>query len=162
VLALGLEEELGLVELDLAHQQLADAGRLLGGQPPGPAVGDVPVGSKGAEVHPGGDVAWLQLEADPGRREGAAADLVGQRVVAEQAEVAGARPGGDAAGDGVVQAKGALAGHPVEVGGVGLGELGAAFDGPVAAEPVHHQQEGLAALGPGHLGHHGLGGERLG
>ena len=161
VLPLGLEEELDPVELDLAHQQLADGGRLLGGQPAGPAVGDDPVGVQGAEVDPGGHVAGLELEADAGRRQGAPADLVGERVVAEQAEVAGARPGGDAAGHRVVEAQGALAGQPVEVGGAGLGELGAALGGPVAAEAVHHQQEGLHALGPCHLGHDGLGGEAI-
>src|SRR5215217_7254298 len=156
VLALGLEEELGPLQGDLAHQQVADGGRLLGGQAAGPAVGDDAVVVEGAEVDPGGDVAGLELEADAGRGQGAAADLVGERVVAEQAEVAGARAGGDAPGDRVVQAQRALAGQPVEVGGVGLGELGAALGGAVAAEAVHHQQEGLLALGPGHLGHDGL------
>jgi hypothetical protein len=160
VLALRLEEELGPVELDLADQEVADAGRLLGGQPAGPAVGDGPVGGQGAEVDPGGHVAGLELEADAGRRQGAAADLVFQGVVAEQAEVAGPRAGGDAPGDRVVEPQRALAGQPVEVGGVGLGELRAPLGGPVAAEAVHHQQEGLLALGPCHLGHDGLGGER--
>ena len=162
MLPLGLEEELGLVELDLARQQLADAGRLFGGQPSGPAVGDDPVGVQGAEVDPGGDVARQELEADAGRRQGAPADLVGERVVAEQAEVAGARPRCDAAGDRVVQPQGALAGQPVEVGGAGLGELGAALGGAVATQAVHDQQQGLLALGPCHLGHDGLVGEGRG
>jgi hypothetical protein len=30
-----------------------------------------PVGVQGAEVDPGGHVAWLELEADPGRGQGA-------------------------------------------------------------------------------------------
>jgi hypothetical protein len=160
VLALGLEEELDPVELDLADQELADGGGLLGGEAAGAAVGDGAVGVEGAEVDPGGHVAGLELEADAGRGQGAPADLVFQRVVAEQAEVAGAGPGGDAPGDRVVEPQGALAGQPVEVGGVGLGELGAPLGGPVAAEAVHHQQERLLAFGPCHLGHNGLGGER--
>ncbi len=76
-----------------------------------------PSASRVQKLHPGGHVARLELEADAGRRQGAAADLVGERVVAEQAEVAGARPGGDAPGHRVVEAQGALAGQPVEVGG---------------------------------------------
>ena len=121
---------------------------------------DAAVAVEGGEVDPGGDVARAQLEADAGGRQRPPADLVGERVVAEQPEVAGAGPRGDAAGDRVVQAEGAFAGQPVEVGRARLGQLRAALDGAVAAEAVHHQQQRLVALWSGHLGHDGLGGER--
>jgi len=159
VLALGPDEELGAVQAHLAGEQLADGGRLLGRQPAGAAVGDPAVVGEGGEVDARGHVARLQLEADPGGRERPAADLVGERVVAEQAQMTGAGPGRDAAGDRVVQAEGALAGEPVEVGRARLGQLGTSLDGPVAAQAVHDQQQRLAALGPGHLGHDGFSGE---
>jgi hypothetical protein len=160
VLALGADEQLGAVQAHLAGEQLADAGRLLGGEPAGAAVDDPAIAGEGGEVDARGHVAGLQLEADPGGRQSAAADLVGERVVAEQSQVPGAGPGRDPAGDGVVQAQGALAGEPVEVGRSRLGQLGAPLDGPVAAEAVHDQQQRLAALGPCHLGDDGFSGER--
>src|SRR4029453_11371444 len=63
----GGEKERGPGEPDPAHQQVAEGGRLFGGQPAGPAVGDDAVAVEGAEVDPGGHVARLELEADAGR-----------------------------------------------------------------------------------------------
>ena len=60
------------------------------------AIGNVALGVDRAEVGADGDVAFLDFEADAGGFECAAADHVLERVVAEEAEVAGTAAGADA------------------------------------------------------------------
>ena len=86
----------------------------------------LPLGVERAEVGADGDVAVLEFEADAGGFEGAAADHVLQRVVAEQAEVAGAAAGADAGQHGDAAAEDADFGERVEVRRVGRFELGQA------------------------------------
>ena len=100
---------LHLAELD------GERGAFFAGDAAGAAVGDVAGGVERAEVGADGDVAVFELEADAGGFEGAAADEVLQRVVAEQAEVAGAAAGADAGRDGDAAAADAVAGERVEV-----------------------------------------------
>ena len=69
------------------------------GDAAGAAIGDVAGGVERAEVAADGDVAFVQLEADAGGFERAAADQVLERIVAEEAEVAGAAAGADAGQD---------------------------------------------------------------
>ena len=82
-----------------------------------------PCGVDRAEVGADGDVAVLQFEADAGGFEGAAADHVLQRVVAEEAEVAGAAAGADAGQHRDAAAEDAGFGERVEIRRVGRFEF---------------------------------------
>ena len=89
----------------------------------------------------------LQLEADAGGFEGAAADEVLQRVVAEQAEVARAAAGADAGQHGNAAAADAALDQRVEIGRVGRFELGeAAGLLRQAAEAVGDVQDDLGVV----------------
>jgi hypothetical protein len=104
---------------DLHFAQLDRERRaLFAGDAAGAAVANFAGGVERAEVRADGDVAFFELEADAGRFEGAAADEVGDRIVTEQAEVAGTAAGGDAGGDGDAAATDAFAYELVEVGGL--------------------------------------------
>ena len=71
----------------------------LGGDAPGAAIGDPAAAVDGAEVAAGGQVVRPQVEIDAQRLQHAAPHRVGERVVAEQAEVAGPAAGGDSGRD---------------------------------------------------------------
>ena len=107
----------------------------------------LPAGVERAEVGADGDVALFELEADAGGFERAAADEVLQRVVAEQAEVAGPAAGADAGQHGDAAAEDAALGERVEVGRVGRFELGqAARLLRQAAEAVGHVHDDLGVV----------------
>ena len=112
------------------------------GDSPGPAVGDVAGLVDGAEVQPGGHVAVLQRELHAQGAEHAAADLVDQRVVAEQAQVPRPAAGRDAGGHRArAGRRRAAAGQGVEVGLLGLLQGGALAGVVAVAQAVHHQQD---------------------
>jgi hypothetical protein len=96
-------------------QQRAHLDAALGRRPAGAAVADLARLVDRAEVAADGDVLGPDLEVDAQRFEDAAADAVLERVVAEQAEVAGAAAGGDARQDRDAHAADAFAGQRVEV-----------------------------------------------
>ena len=77
-------------------QLLNDLKTLLGGNAAGASIGDQAVGPERAEVAAGGHIVWPQLKANAGGLKGATADFEGQRIVAEEPEMAGAGPRRDA------------------------------------------------------------------
>ncbi len=79
-----------------AHKFFARFGR----DAAGAAVGDNAFGVERGEIRAGADVAGLQFHAEAERLDDAATDLKFQRVVAEQAEMAGPAAGRDAGRDG--------------------------------------------------------------
>ena len=87
------------------------------------------------------------LEVDAECFEHAAADLVFERIVAEQAEMAGAAAGRDAGQDGRATGRRRLRGPGVEVGGACGFEFGLAaeFEGQTA-EPVGNDRTILVPL----------------
>ena len=147
VLALVTEEHLDAGDRHAGLQLVDDDLRFGIGDAPGAAVGDGAVGVEGGEVAAGGDVAGAQLEVEAGGGERAAPELELLGVVAEQAEVAGARAGGDAGADRFDHARGALAHELVEVRGVRLFELGAVVGVGVPAQTVHHDEQDLRVGG---------------
>ena len=166
VLTLVPEEDLHAWHVHRVLEPLDDGLRLGVGDAPGAPVGDRAVGRQRGEVAAGGDVAGLELEVEAGGRQRAATELELLGVVAEQAEVAGARPGRDARPDGLEEAGAAVGGEPVEIGGDGLLELGAVLGVGVAAEAVHHDEEdlgvgGLDEVGQVHALHANQGAERV-
>ncbi len=93
VLRLGFNEELDPRRCRDLTQPCDEPPVLPGLDAPRPAVGDVAVGIEGAEVEARRHVAGLEREVDAHGGKHAAADLVLGRVVAEEAQVAGARAG---------------------------------------------------------------------
>ncbi len=124
-----------------------DLQRLVVGQAPGPAVGDAALGVEGGQVAAGGDVAGSDLDLQAGRRQRPPAQLELDRVVAEEGHVGGPGSGRDAGADGVVEAQAAGRGQGVEVGGVGLLQLGAPVGGGEAGQAVEHHQHDFARRG---------------
>jgi len=90
---------------------------------------------EGGQVAARRNVAGLELDVEAGRRQRAPAELVLERVVAEQPEVTGARPWRDAGADGLDQAGRARRRQPVEVRRLGFLQLAASRRRGVPAEP---------------------------
>ena len=147
MLTLVPEEDLHARHAHRGLEPLDDGLRLGVGNAPGAPVGDRAVRRQCGEVAAGGDVAGFQLEVETGGRQRTASELELLGVVAEQAEVPGARPGRDAGADRLDEAGAAVGGEPVEVGGDGFLELGAVFGVGVTAEAVHHDEEDLGVGG---------------
>ena len=93
-----LDEHLDAGNLHLAELD-GQRAALFAGDAAGAAVGDVAGGVERAEVAADGHVLRPQLEADAGGLQRPAADQVLDRIVAEQAQVAGSAAGGDARRD---------------------------------------------------------------
>ena len=85
----------------------------------GPAVGHEPFGVERAEVGTRSDVAGFEVNADAERFDNAAADFKFERVVAEQAKVAGTAAGRDAGRDRRHATHRGMFGERVEVGRFG-------------------------------------------
>ena len=131
----------------IACSCLAHGDAALGGRPAGAAVGDLAVVVDGAEVAADGHVARADLEVDAERFEDAAADAVFERIVAEQAEVAGAAAGRDAGQHRDAQAADAFAGQASRFGvraDLQLG-LAARLQGQ-AAQAVRDQQDDFGGV----------------
>ena len=147
VLPFGLQEDLDPRRGDEAGEDLdAEAGVLVGGDAPGPPVGDEAVGVERAEVDPGRHVAGLEREAHAGGRERSPPELVDEGVVAEDRQMAGAAAGGDAGSDDRVEAARPLAGQAVHVGRPCGVQLGSALVGADAAEAVDEDEDDLGRL----------------
>jgi len=146
VLRLGMELDLHAVDLADALTQLGeDAPVLLGGRAAGAAVDHGPVGPERGEVAAHRHVVGPQLDAQPQRREHPAPHLVGEGVVAEEAQVARARAGGEAGGHQGDAPQVGLLGQGVEVRGAGGGQLGgAARLAGQSAHAVEDDEEDLA------------------
>ena len=99
VLALVPEEDLHAGHVHRRLEPLDDGLRLGVGDAPGAPVGDRAVGASVARLPRAATSPATQLEVESGRRQRAAAQLELLGVVAEQAEVAGARPRRDARAD---------------------------------------------------------------
>ena len=132
---------------DARPKALDHLDRLVVGQAPGPAVGDAALGVEGGQVAAGGHVARTHLDLEAGGRERAPTELVLDGVVAEERHVGGTRTGGDAGAHRVVQTDAAGGGQGVEVGGVGLLQLGPPVGTGEAGEAVEHHQHDLAGRG---------------
>ncbi len=89
-----LHQHLHAFQADTA-QPLAELHAQVGGDAPGPPIGDTALGVHGAEVSPRGDVAGPQLEIDPERLEDPAPHRIAERVVAEEPEMPGSAARGD-------------------------------------------------------------------
>ena len=139
----GVDGDLTAGQLD-RRKLRRDLRRDLGGDAPGAAVRDAPLGVDAAEVAAGGEVRGPQRDVDARRLEDASPDLVDQRVVAEEREVAGAGAGRDAVADGDRLAERTVGREAVEVAAIGGLQL-AAPDGPrQPAEPVEDAEQHLA------------------
>src|SRR5262249_41159443 len=101
VLADRLDEGLDAGNLD-SLQLLAHRHAAFGTRPAGAAVADQPLGVHRAEVSADRHVFWPDLKINAQRFKDAPADLVFERIVAEQTEVPRSAAGGDAGqhGDG--------------------------------------------------------------
>src|SRR5439155_11273997 len=114
VLLHGLDEDLDAGQLDPSKpfgQLQIDFGR----DPAGAPVGDLPRAVDRAEVPARGDVAGAQVELDAERLEDAAPDLIVERIVAEEPEVAGPAARRDARRDVADEAAGGLGGEQGEI-----------------------------------------------
>src|SRR2546429_325580 len=100
-----------------------------GRDPAGAPVGDLPRAVDRAEVPARGDVAGAQVELDAERLEDAAPDLIVERIVAEEPEVAGPAARRDARRDVADEAAGGLGGEQGEIGQVSRLELRASSVG---------------------------------
>ena len=123
-----------------------DLFRFLGWDAPGPAVGHVAGGVERAEVQPGRHVAVTEIEPHADGLQGAAANLVLERIVAEQAQVPRPAAGRHAGVDGLEQA--AAAGRDEAVGVRGAGGLEfrhVVRAGLDAAQAVPDKEDDLAA-----------------
>ena len=113
---------------------------------PGPAVRHQAVVVEEGQVAACGHVAGLQREAGADGGEDTAAEVVAPRVVAEQGQVPGAGADGDARSGWFGQSGDASGGKRVEVGRVGVLELGAPVGLGVAAESIDDEQEDAPAV----------------
>ena len=127
MLADRLHKDFDAGNLDRLHL-LAHLDAAFGAGPAGAAIGDEPLVVDGAEVASDGDIARADLEVDAERFQDAAADLVFERVIAEQAEMARAAAGGDAGEDRDRQTADPFADHRIEVGGACGFEFGLAAE----------------------------------
>ena len=118
-----VDAQLRAVHLD-AVQPLAKRGAKLGRDAARTAVNQKPIAVYGTEVAAGGHVSGLEFYVNPQRFQDASANLVFQRVVAEQRQVPRAAAGSDTRQDRRGQPAGALFRHGVEVGRVGRLQLG--------------------------------------
>ena len=120
-------------------------GAHLGGDAAGAAVGDQTLLVHGAEVAPRRQIVGPQVEADAQGLQDTAADVVDERVVAEEGQVRRAAAGGYAASDGQAEAARALGGQPVQVWGMGGFQFrrAARLDGQ-SAQAIHDQEHDLA------------------
>ena len=143
----GFDDDFGVADFfDFAGKQGAEFLGDFGFDATGAAVGDDAFCVERAEIGAGGDVAGLKFEAQAEGFNDAASDLIFQRVVAEQAEVARAAARGDAGRDGDHAALGADAGEGVEVRGAGGFERGEEilFRGGDVAQAVEDESAILA------------------
>ena len=140
----GLNDHLRGADLfDLPAEQRAKFLAFLGGNAPGPAVGDEALRVERAEVGAGRHVAALEFEAQPERFDHPPAHCKLERIVAEQAEMTGTAAGGDARCDRNHATLRAAFGHEtVEVGCVGglEGRYFAMAGGGDVAETVENDQ----------------------
>ncbi len=101
-----------------------------------------------AKIAARGHVPGAQLEADTHRFQHAAPDHVLQRIVTEQAQMAGAAAGRHAAARRLTQTQIALLSQPIEIGRVGIFQFSRAVQFTrQAAQAIHHQQHDLAVVG---------------
>ena len=146
-----LDEELRAGQVDLP-QRFAKGGCLLRGDAACPPVDDAALRIERAEVASCGDVLRLEIEVDTERLEDATADVVAQRIVPEQREVAGAAPRRDPVPHRHREAAGALCGEKVHVRGIGRLELAAAgLRVRQPAQAIDHGQHDLRVVRDGEL-----------
>jgi hypothetical protein len=140
------EEDLHVREAHLSLQALHEASPLVIRWPPGPAIRDVAFGVQRAQVGARRDVTRLQIEPQSGRAEDASSQLVLERVVPEQRQVAGAGAGSDAGADGVEESRHPPRGQAVEVGGGGFLQLRRVVFIGHPPEAVHHDEDDLRVV----------------
>jgi hypothetical protein len=88
VLLAGVDVDLGRADLlDLGGQDATQTLTYLGRDAAGAPVGDDALGIQRAEVGAGGDIAVLELDAEPQGLDDAAADLPLDRVVPEKGQI---------------------------------------------------------------------------
>jgi hypothetical protein len=142
----GLDEDLGPRQPD-APQPVDELHGRLGADPSRAAVGDEALRVDGAEVTPRGDIARAQVELDAEGLEHAAADLVLERVVAEEAEVPRPAARGDARRDVSEEPTRRLPGQRGQVGNPGRLELRLPCLRPgQSPEPIQRQQNDLRLI----------------
>ena len=95
----GMDIDPCAVDLDII-QETAELTGLAGGEASGAAVGDYALGVDSAEVAAHCEVVGGEVYADSGGFKDSALDEVGDRVVAEKGQVAGAAAGDDPGGHG--------------------------------------------------------------
>ncbi len=123
-------------------ENLDDRGCFFVRDAPGAPVGDVAFGVEAAQVAAGGDITGVDIHADSRGRERPAADIVDQRVIAEQGQVGRAGAGGQASADGDGLAQAALRGETVQIWGLSSLECGrAACFHRQASQPVENQED---------------------
>ena len=110
-----LDEQFHAGDFDLL-QEPAHGDAALGGRPAGAAVADLAGVIHRAEVAAHRHVARADLEVDAERLQDAAADAVLERVVTEQAQVAGAAAGRNSGQNRGAQAANALPGCFIQIG----------------------------------------------
>src|SRR5213593_1865320 len=139
----GLDEHLDAGKPD-APKALGQTHAHLGRDPARTPVGDAARPIHGAEVSARGDVARARVELDAQRLEDAAANLVPERIVAEEPEVSGAAAGSDSRRDVTDETASSLGGELREIRkprGLELGAAGLGSREP--PEPVERNEDDL-------------------
>ncbi len=138
-----LDEHFDARNLDLpqAHGQRS---ALVAVDAAGATIGDVPLGVERAEVGADRHVVGPEFETNAGRFQGATADHILQRIVAEQAQMPRPAAGRDARLDRNAPAQHATAGQRVEVRRLGRFQFGqtARFERQ-PAQPVGDEHDNL-------------------
>ena len=122
-------------------------GTFFGGDAPGAPVGNQAIGVNRAEIAAHRHIAGADLQANAGRFQYTAPNLVYQRVVTEQRQVSRTAARRNPARDRDAQPGAAFARQSVQIGRLGGFEFGLSI--LLARQPtetVHHQQQNLAAL----------------
>ena len=139
----GVYAEVRSLNVDLVQLPAQGNGNLRW-HPACPAVQQEPITIHGAEVSPGRDVPFSEVDFDAQGLQRAAADEILQGVVAEEGQVAGAASWRHAGKDRDGQPAGTLVGQRVQVGGVGRLQLREpCFGMAQASQAVHHQHDDL-------------------
>jgi len=116
----GFDDDLGVTDLfDFLLQDFHLRFTHFGVNAAGAAVGDDPFGGERAEIGASSDVAGLEIQTETERLDHATTDFKFERVVTEEAEMAGATARRDTGGDGRHATKRGVFGEGVEVGRFG-------------------------------------------